>query len=144
MVTTADRYQVGVQTLMLLGAAVLLIPIPVYANEPGAAAGESAAFQGVTEEPGSCPVQDAEVASGPVSLARCDAGGHGAPSCEVGHGIRPMGVHDGCGISCLEGYYACCRRGDMFSNASCTCEKAPRWPYTPAAGLLLSGRRAAP
>jgi hypothetical protein len=50
-----------------------------------------------------------------------------------------MGVQDGCGISCQEGYFACCNRGNLFSNPTCVCLKVPTWPYTPAHLLLRVG-----
>ena len=52
----------------------------------------------------------------------CDAGGPGAGSCEVGQGIG-LGwpISEGCGISCRDGYFACCTRGGVFTRSTCDC-----------------------
>jgi len=118
--------------MLMLGAALLLLHLPAYAGAPET-------FQGQATETGSCPVQEPGFTAEPISFERCDSGGRGSRTCEAGEGINPMGVHDGCGISCQEGYYACCRRGNTFANPSCICIKMPSWPYTPAFRLLRAG-----
>jgi hypothetical protein len=134
MVAMAFRYRSGARTLLLLGVAVVLAHVTTIAGEPEE-------FQGLAPEPGSCPVEETGFTAEPISFKRCDSGGQGSKSCESGEGINPMGVHDGCGISCQDGYYACCRRGNLFANPSCICIVAPNWPYTPAYRLLLNGGR---
>ena len=125
MTGTVPEMQVCVLVLPLIAATFVLTCAP-------ANAAEGASFQGDLEERLDCPVQEVDSFSEPVSFRKCDSGGRGSKSCETGEGINPMGVHDGCGISCQEGYYACCRRGNLFSDSACFCVRAPRWPYTPA------------
>jgi hypothetical protein len=133
MVSREFRGQLGARKLLLFGAALLLVHLTAHAGEPEA-------FQGPVAELGSCPVEENAFAPGPVSLQRCDAGGRGSRSCDSNEGLNPMGVQDGCGISCRDGYYACCKRGNLFRNPSCVCIRVPTWPYTPSQLLLRAGR----
>jgi hypothetical protein len=117
MVSMARWYRFG----------VLLFLIPILSG-----AGTPIPPRTLAEKPGFCPLPDTDDNRRPNSLQRCDSGGTGARTCESNEGITVMGVHDGCGITCLEGYYACCTRGNLFTNPSCTCIKTPTYPYSPA------------
>lgn len=67
-------------------------------------------------------------------VARCDHGGEGAESCETKWvvNVSGWGSVSGCGVSCNNGYYACCVDPTFWNLASCTCEpEPPRGPWTP-------------
>jgi hypothetical protein len=134
MVSRESRYQPGARRLLLFGAVLLLVHLTAHAAEPEP-------FQGPAPELGACPAEEPGFTAEPISFERCDSGGRGSRACEAGEGLKPMGVYDGCGISCQEGFYACCRRGTPFSNPTCFCIQSPTWPYTPAFRLHQAGWR---
>ena len=72
-----------------------------------------------------------EVALGAApALQICDSGGDGASSCETKWtvNISGWGWPSGCGISCADGYYACCTNPSWYRNATCSCVEDPREP----------------
>jgi hypothetical protein len=73
------------------------------------------------------------VSSAPAMVA-CDNGGEGATSCETRHviSIGGIGTVSGCGISCTNGYYACCQDPTVTKRAECSCRHdPPPGPWTP-------------
>jgi len=89
---------------------------------------------------GATPVESAQpVCGGPVissapRMVICDSGGDGATSCQTKQiiSVGGFGSTSGCGISCANGYYACCQSPSLTSNAQCSCEQNPtRGPWTP-------------
>ena len=70
-------------------------------------------------------------------LEICDAGGEGARSCETRWvvNVSGWGWQSGCGISCGNGYYACCINPSASRNAVCGCIQDPPHvapiPYSP-------------
>jgi hypothetical protein len=58
----------------------------------------------------------------------CDAGGLGASACESRTTINVggWGATEGCGVTCTDGYYACCQNASMGVTAVCSCVENPR------------------
>ena len=71
------------------------------------------------------------------ALQICDSGGEGARSCETRWvvNVTGWGWQSGCGISCDNGYYACCKNPSASQNATCACVQDPPHvapiPYSP-------------
>ena len=135
-----------IERVLLLGlVAILGLVQPealggtVATADPGNYAGlsEDAGSSGTGGDPGAAPQ------SSMPAIMCCDSGGPGASACEVGQGIG-LGwpVSEGCGISCRDGYFACCTRGGILARSTCEC-LPDVWPlYHPPAdpGLDLAGR----
>jgi len=86
--------------------------------------------EGGTQSP-SCG--EPAISSAPAMVA-CDNGGEGASSCETRHviSIGGIGTVSGCGISCTNGWYACCQDPTVTKRAECSCQQdVPRAPWTP-------------
>jgi len=70
-------------------------------------------------------------------LQICDSGGEGSRSCETRWTVNVggWGWQSGCGISCADGYYACCVNPSVSRNATCGCVADPPHvapiPYSP-------------
>ncbi len=91
-----------------------------------AALASQAVFAGTSQDAAPQPAGSLQGSSpDAVDLAQCDAGGRGATSCEIGHGLAPYGIYEGCAISCDAGTYACCNLGDLFYDSSCDCLPDP-------------------
>jgi len=79
--------------------------------------------------------QSAEVLAPAIQV--CDSGGEGARSCETRWVVSMggWGWPSGCGISCADGYYACCTNPAWNRNATCNCLADPPHvapaPYSP-------------
>jgi hypothetical protein len=57
----------------------------------------------------------------------CDSGGIGSASCDLylSISIGWIGGDAGCGVSCADGFYACCNHAGLTSPARCSCEVSP-------------------
>lgn len=68
----------------------------------------------------------AQAGSGSVETMaeNCDGGGPGASTCEYScnMSVQPVTKTDQCGVTCREGYYACCGCNALY-NATCKCVK---------------------
>jgi hypothetical protein len=63
----------------------------------------------------------------PVLAPSCDTGGFGASSCDLylTISVGGFGGDTRCGVSCADGFYACCNNATFTRSAKCSCEVSP-------------------
>ena len=108
-----------------------LIVAPAATHRSLAAPAAEATFPDGGAQPVSCG--EPAISSAPAMVA-CDNGGEGASSCETRHviSVGGIGTVSGCGISCTDGWYACCQDPTVTRRAECSCQAdGPRGPWTP-------------
>lgn len=117
--------------LLVLTAGLIVMPLSRAGIAPAVSSGGGApARPGEVEEGPGGPTEE------PIDLAgaMCESGGPGARMCATEETISYGGVGetDGCGVTCQDGFFACCRRPKLLGHASCQCVEEPkRGPWTP-------------
>jgi hypothetical protein len=111
--------------LLVLGVASARVPRALAAAPP---------FDPLPAEGGQTVSCDGPAINSAPAMMACDNGGEGATSCETRHviSIGGFGTVSGCGISCTNGYYACCQDPTVTKRAECSCRQdPPPGPWTP-------------
>ena len=128
MISTGKRH-----SLRAIGVLVTLIVLAREASgaPPTLEAPRTLRTAPTTEAPPECG--SPEISWAPA-MVPCDNGGAGASSCETKQtvSVSGFGFVSGCGISCNDGYYACCQDASLGQHASCSCNlNPPSRPWSP-------------
>jgi hypothetical protein len=91
----------------------------------GALEGETAPENGASalEGQGSGPCGGETILGRAPAMQACDSGGEGAIACETKETVNVggWGAVSSCGITCMDGYYACCNDPSLTVRAECSC-----------------------
>ena len=118
-----------------IGVLGTLIVLARDASGAPAALGASGR-DGASLAEGRSPVCGGPAISSAPAMVPCDSGGDGATSCETKQtvSVGGFGYVSGCGISCNDGWYACCQDATVTTRSQCSCQpNPPRGPWTPEA-----------